>query len=432
MSRIAASRLSGACPFVVLILLFACLPVEAQDVPQIEPDPTDLDEFVDADAPCYGGGEGFGDPTCGHACSVNWLDVPRHGPIEFHGEYLLWWTRGSRVPPLVTTSPAGTPRAQAGVLGQDTTVLFGDEGLTDGVRLGGRFTLNYWFEPEACTGLEVSYTVVGEEMTSFGARSQGDPILARPYFNVNTDVQDARLIAFSNPNVVEGAVAVNATTEFQSFEVLLRRMLTQDCNVRLEGLIGWRFNRLSDHLRIDESTVSTDSGGIVPVGTAFDLFDRFDTMNRFHGAEIGLLLEERRCNWTLDTSVKVAFGNTHSSVRIDGSTTTTVPGVAPVTSRGGLLALPTNIGLYEENRFSVVPEFGITLGYDVTCQLRATFGYTLIYWSNVARPGDQIDFGVNNSQFSGGALSGEARPEFNWATAGYWAQGMNVGLEYCF
>lgn len=430
MLKMAVSRLFGAFSFAALILLLGHAGVEAQDVLQIEPDLTDLTEVVDADAPYYGGGDFLGDPTCGATCEVNLLAVPRHGPIEFHGEYLMWWTRGTQVPPLVTTSPDGTPRAQAGVLGQDTAILFGDEGLADEVRSGGRFTFDYWFEPEACTGLEVSYMVVGEQTTSFAVGSEGDPILARPYFNVNTDVQDARLIAF--PNVLDGAVSVDATTELQGFEVLVRRMLTQDSRVRLDGLIGWRFNRLSDHLQISESTATTDPGGIIPAGTTIDLLDRFDTMNRFHGAEIGLLLEERRSNWTLDTSIKVAFGNTHSSVRIDGSTTTTVPGVAPVTSRGGLLALPTNIGLYEDNRFSVVPEFGITLGYDLTRRLRATFGYTLIYWSNVARPGEQIDFSVNSSQFSGGALSGEARPEFDWVTTGFWAQGLNFGLEYCF
>src|SRR5882757_945505 len=42
-------------------------------------------------------------------------------------EYLAWSVKGDRLPPLVTTSPAGTPQAQAGILGPpSTTVLFGD------------------------------------------------------------------------------------------------------------------------------------------------------------------------------------------------------------------------------------------------------------------------------------------------------------------
>ena len=31
--------------------------------------------------------------------------------------YLAWTVKGDRIPPLVTTSPAGTPLGQAGVLG---------------------------------------------------------------------------------------------------------------------------------------------------------------------------------------------------------------------------------------------------------------------------------------------------------------------------
>ena len=36
-------------------------------------------------------------------------------------EYLFAWVQGFRLPPLVTTSPAGTPRASAGILGLPTT-----------------------------------------------------------------------------------------------------------------------------------------------------------------------------------------------------------------------------------------------------------------------------------------------------------------------
>jgi len=49
-------------------------------------------------------------------------------------EYLLWRTDGMRVPALVTSSPAGTPRDQAGVLGEpDTVILFGGQDLLDGM-----------------------------------------------------------------------------------------------------------------------------------------------------------------------------------------------------------------------------------------------------------------------------------------------------------
>ena len=34
-------------------------------------------------------------------------------------------------------------------------------------------------------------------------------------------------------------------------------------------------------------------------------------------------------------------------------------------------------------------ELGVTLGFDLTERLQATFGYTFMYWSRVARPGDR-------------------------------------------
>jgi len=79
-----------------------------------------------------------------------------------------------------------------------------------------------------------------------------------------------------------------------------------------------------------------------------------------------------------------------------------------------------------------MPELGVSLGYDLTCRLRATVGYTLIYWSNVARPGDQIDTELNASQFPPGELVGAPHPEFRFQTTDFWAQGLNFGLEYRF
>jgi hypothetical protein len=46
---------------------------------------------------------------------------------------------------------------------------------------------------------------------------------------------------------------------------------------------------------------------------------------------------------------------------------------------------------------SFVPEAGIDVGYQLTRHLRAKAGYTFIYWTDVVRPGDQIDPTTNNS-----------------------------------
>src|SRR5207253_2607656 len=63
-------------------------------------------------------------------------------PLWFSGEYLLWWTKGSNLPPLVTTgSPAA---ARPGALGQPgTSVLFGGD-VDSGPRSGARFAGGLW------------------------------------------------------------------------------------------------------------------------------------------------------------------------------------------------------------------------------------------------------------------------------------------------
>src|SRR5262245_16532969 len=64
-------------------------------------------------------------------------------------EFLLWWMRGDRVPPLVTGSPPGAPIGQAGVLGvPGTVVLFGGERTNSDARSGGRLTIGVWLDDE--------------------------------------------------------------------------------------------------------------------------------------------------------------------------------------------------------------------------------------------------------------------------------------------
>ena len=138
--------------------------------------------------------------------------------------------------------------------------------------------------------------------------------------------------------------------------------------------------------------------GRIVAGTAISLFDDFNTRNDFHGGQFGIASEWRRGRWTVDSNFKLALGNTHSRVGIQGGTMLTRPGHTTRFFDSGVFTLPTNLGMHETNQFSVVPEIGLTLGYDVTQRLRATFGYTFIYWSNVLRPGDQVNTDLSPSQ----------------------------------
>jgi len=100
----------------------------------------------------------------------------------------------------------------------------------------------------------------------------------------------------------------------------------------------------------------------------------------------------------------------------------------------GFLASGSNSGHFTRDVFAVVPEVGINLGWQITTQLRASVGYTFLYWSSVVRPGDQVDVGLSGTQlptdtrFNPGA--GPARPAVLLRGKDFWAQGINFGLEF--
>ncbi|MCA9199315.1 MAG: BBP7 family outer membrane beta-barrel protein, partial [Planctomycetales bacterium] len=90
-------------------------------------------------------GSSCGDPGCtscgggyGYGCTMNTAGpCGPSGHFWARAEYLLWWTKGMNVPPLVTTSPGTALPQNAGVLGQDTSVLYGDGDILDNARNGG-------------------------------------------------------------------------------------------------------------------------------------------------------------------------------------------------------------------------------------------------------------------------------------------------------
>ncbi|MCI0682645.1 MAG: BBP7 family outer membrane beta-barrel protein [Gemmataceae bacterium] len=126
------------------------------------------------------------------------------------------------MPPLLTTSPPGTPLADAGVLGRPgASVLFGDERVNDDARSGGRFTAGFWLNCAHTTGIEGNIFFLGEETTDYSISSNGTPILARPFFDVLAGANNSRKIAF--PGLVTGSFTARATSELWGADVYLRQ-----------------------------------------------------------------------------------------------------------------------------------------------------------------------------------------------------------------
>ena len=361
---------------------------------------------------------------------------PDDAPGRFYsqGEYLVWWMRGAALPPLVTVSPPGTPIGQAGVLGSSGTVtVFGQSTVNDDARSGMRFTFGAWVDDEKTFGVEGNFLMLETKAVHFAAASNGSPILGRPFIDATTGRQNAELVAF--PGDVTGSVAASAETDgLIGAGFLMRENLTRSGGFSLDVLGGYRYLRFTDRLAVAENLTSVNPASPVFIapGTRIQVGDAFGAKNEFNGFDAGLSASFDRGPWELDLLAKLAVGPTHQAVDINGGTTITVPTTAPVSSTGGLLALSPNIGHHSRTEISVVPELDVKAGYQITPRLRATVGYSFLYWSDVVRAGDAVSTTVNPTLLpnSPTAATGPQNPAFAFQRSGMWAQGLDFGLEF--
>lgn len=374
------------------------------------------------------------------------VSLPQDGWVSF--EAIHYWTDGMDLPPLVTQSPAGTAQTDAGVLTRaTTTTLFGGNEVLSDPFDGGRLRFGFWLDRCHTVGLGAEYFELGRETASFSAASTGDPVLARPFFNTLTGRADAELVAFNNGNDVQltGEVAVQAYSELVggSFYVRWLRSCSEGCSdwlfcgrnghycSRSDFRVGYRYMELNEGVMITEALTSS----VLPSRGRFNISDDFRTENQFNGVDLAWSNRIVRGYWTLESMARIGVGNTRQTVTIDGQTTivdqTDVANPTTETHDAGLLALSTNSGVHRQDEFSVLPEFNLTLGYQLTDHLKATVGYTGIYWSNVVRPGQHIPTGINPDFLPPEiASNGDARPLFAFDTTDYWAHGITYGLEY--
>jgi hypothetical protein len=353
------------------------------------------------------------------------------GQLWLSMEYLTWSVSGDKLPALVTTSPAGTPQASAGVLGAaGTSVLFGNSTVDGDWRSGGRVSGGYWFDRGHTSGVEVSVFGLEQASTGFNANSGSFPILARPFTDATTGLQNANLIAF--PGLLSGSVTASETSNLLGADAVYRRDIGDFGREHLSALFGYRFLYASDHL--DISSASTVIGGqVLPLGTVITPNDDFKTQNYFSGIDFGIAGDSATGPWSLEWRADVALGVNVDREQINGSTTVlTGGGGGTATYQGGLLALSSNIGSYVQTRFAAVPDFSLKAGYQFAPGWRVIAGYDVLYWTGVQRAGNTIDTTVNPNLTPPPAGGGPARPQAQFNTSALVAQGFSTGLKYAF
>jgi hypothetical protein len=374
-----------------------------------------------------------------------WGETCDAAPIErfwFSADYLLWWIRNRPLPTLVTTGPA---TGFGGVLGATgTEVLFGGTDLDYDDFSGGRFNGCFWIGANKCWGVEFGGFGLEERDVSFTASSDGNgnPVIVRPFIDSTNNQETGSLVSF--PGGFDGTVSATSSARLWGLEGnAVCNVLHASC-VRWDFLFGFRYLNFREDIDISDSktflpggsqaVVGSFEGALVPEGAILSRSDHFGTRNRFYGPQIGTRIEANYRRLSVAGMAKIAFGGSAQVVDISGQSTLDVPGVVMRTANGGLLALPSNSGKFEEGDATWIPEFNVNVGYWVTNNIRLSIGYNYLYWRDVLRAPDQINRTINPSevptlpQFSN-PPDGAPAPLPPFVKTTMWVQGITFGVE---
>ena len=344
----------------------------------------------------------------------------------FDAEYLLMWQDSSRIPLLATTAN----KPEFGFLGQPgTTKLLGPGRFGESQRNGLRLRGGSWFSSEELFGVEASYTTFSKTTDRVRFDSQQFPTIARPIYVPNIGGEFAELVAF--PGLSYGNLTVVQTSDLWGAEFNVRSRLPSVADSRWEGIAGYRHWNLSERLTITER-LTAERNAPVPIGTNVEIQDRFEVRNQFHGGQVGVHGSRDFGAMSIDARGTVAVGATREEIEITGVQNRVQPGLARETFNGGLLAAGPNLGRFVNERISVVPEGNASIGWNITTRLKAYVGYNVVVWTNVARPGDQIDrtvdlrFVPNAPQLVPTNLD---RPSVPFVRADFLVHGLQFGMQ---
>jgi hypothetical protein len=364
--------------------------------------------------------------TNGDGCTLIEALNPHDERLTVRGEYLLWWVRNQRIPVLGTTGPTST----GGVLGAaGTQSLFGLD-PDQSQRSGARFYAGLWLNDDRTLGIDSTFFFLPRRQSSQVVSSDTFSVISRPVFVLNSGSENVEIVAF--PGFSTGSLRVENSSQLWGIDGNIVRRLCTRCDRTIDVFAGYRYLYLSESITISES-ITAGAGAPDPVGTQVLVQDSFATKNHFHGGQVGARFEQRFDRFYVEFRPSIALGVNQQSLDIDGLQVRTRPGEAPQRFVGGLLAARSNIGHHTQSEFSAIPEVNLNVGYQITPRVRAFVGYSFLYWTSVIRPGDQIDRVVDLTQIPNTPpvpSTGQLRPGVLFKETNFWAQGVNVGLQW--
>ncbi len=355
---------------------------------------------------------------------------PTSGCLYAEGDCLLLWFK-----PVCAAVPIlsiGNPRAAVpGAVGQPgTQIVVGgspphqfDFPMTPGAQV----TLG-WDRGDGAVGVKVSGFIMERATNSqqFNANPNGSPFTYLPYQAPDNSFQ---ALPFTIPGVVTGSSEAVGSTRVWGIESNLAIPFTiQRCPCAAYGcfLVGGRYLDLTDRVQITNTLRLVADPSDFAIG-----MDQFSTRNQFAGPQLGTMLGLGWDRCSVELTSKLAAGVTHQVRTIAGSPLASASDVSSQLVPGPLLALPSNIGREAAYRATLVPEIGINTRLALTSWCSLSLGYSLLYWNKVLCPGDQMDPLVNITQLPfHGPLSGALDPSPKFVHTDYFAQGLNLGIQF--
>jgi hypothetical protein len=205
------------------------------------------------------------------------------------------------------------------------------------------------------------------------------------------------------PGIVSGAVFTGESVRLWGAEANAVRNRRDCSNRRTDWLAGFRYLDFEESLDIRDFARSL----IFPAAVSGRV-DEFDTRTQFWGGQVGGRAAIAWGRASLALTGKVGLGVSHLTVERRGLTTLNLP---EVVLPGGVLVPFTNpIQRDTTDRFSVLSETTIQVGYQWTKWLQTTIGYNGMYLTSAVRAGDQI------------------RPNVGINATDFWAQGVTFGV----
>jgi hypothetical protein len=345
---------------------------------------------------------------------------------SIRAEVPLFWRRGHSTPPLVTTSPVGTPAETAGRLGLNTTNILQQGVFGQDAEAGIRIATTTYLDDCRTHGIWFRYWNAGtrNDLNQFDS---GDfPILARPFVNTsapNAPQNDTQLVSFPGDTI--GSVGVSGRSRLYGMDVALKSLFYSDRFTRFNWICGYQRVIIGETLVIGSET--TVVGDLPPLqGSTISVTDFFQSANRLDAAVLGFQSTRRIARFRLETMFQLGLGNLQRQIEIAGNTTTTSGNTTSSTDQG-LLARATNSRRLMDDTFVIAPEAGINLAYAISPMIDFTIGYNYMMVPKVYQAGTLInpDLRVNLSD----PLVGQLDPGLNLVETRYWVRTLGLGLQ---